>query len=92
MRQVQVPVEEFDILPEIATLERPEELTKRPPYWLVVRQQGRAMVEVQCSHQGSLVVMEGYLKRWIRHAADLVTRVSPSFLFPFLSFAFLSLS
>jgi hypothetical protein len=68
-----------DILPDIATLERPEELTKRPPYWLVVRQEGKGMVVVQSSHQGSLSVLEGYLKKWVRHSADLVNRVSFAF-------------
>jgi hypothetical protein len=73
-----------DVLPDIGTLERPEELTRRPPYWMVVKQLGAGKVQVQCSHQGSLLVLEGYLKKWARHSTDFTNRVSLSS--PFLSF------
>ena len=65
-----------DPLPDIAAIERPEELCARPPYRLIVRQEGSRMVEVQGSHQGSLKVLEGYLKHWVRHSADFTNRVS----------------
>lgn len=63
-------------IPEISTLPRPEELTKRPPYWLVVKQEGLGKVVVQGSHTASLTCLEEYLKRWRRGAADRANRVS----------------
>ena len=63
-------------LPEISTLERPEELMIRPPYRLLVRQESKMRIEVQGSHQGSLRVLEGYLRRWVRTSVDFVNRVS----------------
>jgi hypothetical protein len=74
MRAVEVPGDDF--LPEIGTLERPEELTQRPPYRLVVRQEGRQRVLVEASHMGTLKVLEGYLGRWVRGNVDYVNRVS----------------
>lgn len=65
-----------DFLPEIATLERPEELVQRAPYRLIVRQEGRARVVVEGSHMGTLKVLEGYLGRWVRGNVDFVNRVS----------------
>jgi hypothetical protein len=73
MRAVEVPGEDF--LPDIGTLERPEELTQRAPYRLVVRQEGRQRVLVECSHMGTLKVLEGYLGRWVRGNVDFVNRV-----------------
>jgi hypothetical protein len=63
-----------DFLPEIGTLERPEEMTQRPPYRLVVRQEGRQRVVVEASHMGTLKVLEGYLGRWVRGNVDYVNR------------------
>lgn len=76
---------EDDFLPEIGVLERPEELTQRPPYRLVVRQEGRSRVVVEGSHMGSLRVLEGYLGRWVRHNVDFVDRVSRLFTMHFWS-------
>jgi hypothetical protein len=67
-----------DVLPDVSVLERPEELTRRPPYYMVVRQVGNGRIEVQCSHQGSLLLLEGYLKKWARHSTDFTNRVSCS--------------
>jgi hypothetical protein len=65
-----------DFLPEVSTIQRPEELLKRPPYWMVVRQESRTRVTVNGSHAGSLGVLEAYLKRWCRGEVGLVDRVS----------------
>jgi hypothetical protein len=65
-----------DVLPEVSALERPEELTRWPPYWMVVKQFRCGLIEVQCSHQGSLLLLEGYLKKWARHSTDFTARVS----------------
>lgn len=81
------PLEE-DYLPEIASILRPEELLKRPPYWMVVRQEGRTRVTVNASHAGSLGVLESYLKRWCRGEPGLVDRVSSFCIAPFVCFPF----
>jgi hypothetical protein len=65
-----------DALPDLATIPRPEELLKKPPYWLVVRQEGRVRVVVQGSHTPSLSCLEAYLKRWCRGDVGIVDRVS----------------
>jgi hypothetical protein len=72
MRALDVAGEDF--LPDIATLERPEELSQRAPYRLVVRQESRQRVVVEASHMGSLKVLEGYLGRWVRGNVDYVNR------------------
>ncbi len=65
-----------DVLPDISTIDRPEELSNRPPYLLIVQQEGPAKVIVQCSHQASLVLLEKYLTKWARTRPDQVNRVS----------------
>jgi len=74
VHDVLVPVPGDDFLPDISTLERPEELTQRPPYRLIVRQEGRQRVVVESSHMGTLKVLEGYLGRWVRGNVDFVNR------------------
>jgi hypothetical protein len=53
----------LDSLPNINVIDRPEELTKRPPYHMILRSDDRRMV-VQGSHQPSLELLAEYLKRW----------------------------
>jgi hypothetical protein len=65
-----------DQLPELSTIPRPEELLKTPPYHLTVRQEGNMRVVVNASHGPSLVLLEGYLKRWCRGEVNRVNRVS----------------
>ncbi|KAH8804602.1 hypothetical protein F5884DRAFT_796634 [Xylogone sp. PMI_703] len=65
---------EPEALPDLATIARPEELLSRPPYRLIVRQQVSSIVEVQGSHQESLMLLEKYLKRWVRHSVTLVNK------------------
>ena len=67
---------EPDLLPELATIPRPEELTRKPPYWMVVRQEGRTRVVIQGSHAPSLVCLDEYLRRWCRGEVGRVDRVS----------------
>jgi hypothetical protein len=67
---------EPDLLPELATIQRPEELTRRPPYWIVVRQEGRTRVVIQGSHAPSLGCLDEYLRRWCRGEVGRVDRVS----------------
>ncbi|RFU26759.1 hypothetical protein B7463_g9579, partial [Scytalidium lignicola] len=61
-------------LPDLALIARPEELLSRPPYRLIVRQQGYGKVEVQASHQESLMLLEKYLKRWVRHSVNFTDK------------------
>jgi hypothetical protein len=67
---------EPDLIPELATIPRPEELTRRPPYWIVVRQEGRQRIVIQGSHAPSLACLEEYLKRWCRGEVGRSDRVS----------------
>ncbi|OBT66051.1 hypothetical protein VE03_03265 [Pseudogymnoascus sp. 23342-1-I1] len=63
-----------DRLPDLALIPRPEELLKRPPYWLLVRQDAEDRIVVQGSHAPSLECMEAYLKRWCRGNPHRVER------------------
>ncbi|KAH8593829.1 hypothetical protein B0O99DRAFT_688267 [Bisporella sp. PMI_857] len=61
-------------LPDISTIERPEELTKRSPYWLMIRQESRYRIVVEGTHGPSLTLIEGYLKKWCRGNIHRVDR------------------
>ncbi|KAH7329918.1 hypothetical protein BKA65DRAFT_539169 [Rhexocercosporidium sp. MPI-PUGE-AT-0058] len=63
-----------DTMPDISNIQRPEDLTRRPPYWLVVRQEGRMNVTVQGSHAPSLACLDEYLRRWCRGDTSRVNR------------------
>jgi hypothetical protein len=65
-----------DVIPELARIPRPEELTRSPPYWIVVRQEGRQRVVIQGSHAPSLASLDQYLKRWCRGDTGRSDRVS----------------
>lgn len=63
---------------------------KRPPYWMVVRQESRTRLTVYSSHSPSLALLETYLKRWCRGEPSQVNRVSVSqcfYLFYFSHFS-----
>jgi hypothetical protein len=70
-----ISLETAENLPDIATIQRPEDLTKNPPYWLIVRQEGRDRVRIEGSHGPSLGVLEAYFKKWSRTEMHLVNRV-----------------
>lgn len=72
-----------DRLPDLALIPRPEELLKRPPYWLLVRQDVDDRVVVQGSHAPSLECMEANLKRWCRGNPHRVDRVGLPLSSPF---------
>jgi hypothetical protein len=65
-----------DLIPDLATIPRPEELTRKPPYWIMVRQESRQIVVIQGSHAPSLACLDEYLKRWCRGEVDRSDRVS----------------
>jgi hypothetical protein len=94
---------EYDTIPDISTLSRPDELLRRPPYHLVVHAVGRTRVEVQCSHSPTLQFLSDYLKKWSRTNHNHTTKVSFSLSspplfntttqlpkFPYFSFSFLA--
>lgn len=63
-------------LPDISTIERPEELTRRPPYWLFIRKEAKDRVVIEGSHGPTLELIEKYMKKWCRgntHRADRVS-------------------
>lgn len=66
-----------DRLPDLALIPRPEELLRRPPYFILVRQDTENRVVIQGSHAPSLECMEAYLKRWCRGNSHRVDRVGP---------------
>jgi hypothetical protein len=70
------PNSESEYLPEISAIQRPEEMTKKPPYWLIVRQEGKTRITVEASHGPSLVVLEGWLRKWCRGDTSRMNRVS----------------
>jgi len=55
-----------DTMPDISTIQRPEDLTRQPPYRLVVRQEGKMNIIIQGSHAPSLACLDEYLRRWCR--------------------------
>jgi hypothetical protein len=59
-------VQGSDSFPELASIARPEELTKRPPYWLIVRRESAMEMTIEASHGPSLELLEAYLKKWCR--------------------------
>ncbi|KAI0164570.1 hypothetical protein GGR57DRAFT_449775 [Xylariaceae sp. FL1272] len=59
-------IPEFDIMPDIDTLPRPDDLTMEPPYYLAVHDGGKSLVEVQCSHSPTLEFLSKYLQRFCR--------------------------
>jgi hypothetical protein len=69
------PNSESDYLPEISAIQRPEEMTKKPPYWLIVRQEGKTRITVEASHGPSLILLEGWLRKWCRGDTTRMNRV-----------------
>ncbi|TGJ80327.1 hypothetical protein E0Z10_g8447 [Xylaria hypoxylon] len=56
----------FDMIPDIETIPRPDELLLKPPYHLIVRDFNSSSTEVQCSHSPTLQFLSDYLKKWAR--------------------------
>ncbi|KAH7308545.1 hypothetical protein B0I35DRAFT_453806 [Stachybotrys elegans] len=61
-------------LPSVDTMARPDDLLRKPPYYLLVSAQGAQNIEVQCSHSPTLEVMHAYLKKWVRTNNNDTTR------------------
>ncbi|GAW24094.1 hypothetical protein ANO14919_136740 [Xylariales sp. No.14919] len=56
----------FDMIPDIDTIPRPDELLLRPPYHLTMRDFNSSSTEIQCSHSPTLQFLSDYLKKWAR--------------------------
>jgi hypothetical protein len=57
----------LDALPDVKTLERPEDLMKFPPYHLIVHHSSYGTsIRIQCSHQPSLDLISEYFTRWVK--------------------------
>lgn len=72
----------YDILPDIGSLARPDDLLLKPPYHLVVYDRGSTEVEVHGSHSPSLQFLSEYLKKWCRINQQNHQKVSPLLLYP----------
>ncbi|KAI1148178.1 hypothetical protein F4825DRAFT_454750 [Nemania diffusa] len=55
-----------DVIPDVETVPRPDDLLLRPPYHLTVYGGGKAFMEVQCSHSATLQFLSDYLVKWSR--------------------------
>jgi hypothetical protein len=62
-------------LPQLNMLDRPEDLCARAPYHLILRESDRC-IAVTSSHQPSLELLAGYLKKWTKANPRFVHRVS----------------
>jgi len=67
--------EEPESIPQISSVARPEELTNKPPYWMIIRQETKSIIVIQGSHGPSLGFLEGYLKKWCRGDVNRSSRV-----------------
>ncbi|KAI5919418.1 hypothetical protein F4810DRAFT_503404 [Camillea tinctor] len=65
--------QEFDTLPHISLLPRPDDLLMNPPYHLVVYS-SQSLVEVYCSHSPTLQLLSEYLEKWCRVDSQKVNR------------------
>ena len=66
---------EVDRLPDLATLARPDDLLREPPYHLEVYG-GRGLIEIHGSHSPTLELIAAYLKKWVRTNHNHSNRVS----------------
>ncbi|ORY19163.1 hypothetical protein BCR34DRAFT_595605 [Clohesyomyces aquaticus] len=55
------------LLPDVDSLQRPEDLMLKPPYQLAIRSKTAfSTITIECSHPPTLKVIEGYLKKWTK--------------------------
>jgi hypothetical protein len=66
----------LDTLPDVKTLERPEDLMKFPPYHMIVQHSSYGKsVTIQCSHQPSLDLISEYFTRWVKRNHNQTNKV-----------------
>ncbi|KAI0197017.1 hypothetical protein F4808DRAFT_439198 [Astrocystis sublimbata] len=71
-QQPQAP--SFDVIPNVETLARPDDLLLKPPYHLIMHSHGETTISVQCSHSPTLQFIANYLKKWSRTNHNNTTR------------------
>ncbi|KAI8948148.1 hypothetical protein F4801DRAFT_471158 [Xylaria longipes] len=64
----------FDVIPDVGTISRPDELLLKPPYHLIMHSNGKISIDVQCSHSPTLQFMADYLKKWSKTNHNNTTR------------------
>jgi hypothetical protein len=66
----------LDALPDVKTLERPEDLMQFPPYHMIVQHPSYGKsVTIQCSHQPSLNLISEYFMRWVKQNHNSTNKV-----------------
>ena len=66
----------FDIMPSARLVPGPEDLLRKPPYHLTMRDFNSSNIEIHCSHSLTLQFLSDYLKTWARTNYNDSTRVS----------------
>ncbi|KAI0467330.1 hypothetical protein F4859DRAFT_495028 [Xylaria cf. heliscus] len=64
----------FDVIPDVGTISRPDELLLKPPYHLIMYNNSKLSIDVQCSHSPTLQFIADYLKKWSRTNHNKTTR------------------
>lgn len=64
-----------DALPDVNTIERPEDLMLKPPYHMIIHPSSTKNMSLECSHQPSLELLAEYLKRWSKRNYNNVNHV-----------------
>lgn len=65
----------IDVIPDVGTLSRPDDLLLKPPYHLIIHSTGRMSFEVECSHSPTLQFLSEYLTKWSRTNHHNTTKV-----------------
>ncbi|KAI0547779.1 hypothetical protein F4679DRAFT_597447 [Xylaria curta] len=68
------PSPSFDVIPDVTTISRPDELLLKPPYHLIVHYHGKGSIDIQCGHSPTLQFIADYLKKWSRTNHNNTTR------------------
>lgn len=59
-------IAQFDMIPDVSTISRPDDLLLKPPYHLIVKAHSQSSIEVECSHSPTLQFLSDYLQKWCR--------------------------
>jgi len=66
----------FTYIPDVKSMQKPDALLLKPPYYLIVYANQRENVEVECSHSPTLQLLYDYLKKWVKTNQESATKVS----------------
>lgn len=69
------PARKPQFFPTVASLPRPDDLLRQPPYHLLMHASG-SNVLVECSHSPTLQLLSDYLKQWCRANHNRTDKVS----------------